>query len=120
MNKLRQLRDEKNLSLVELGNIFGISFSQLGKYERNESSMNEHLILQACSFFDVTSDYLLGISNKRTNFQGIVFENEEGKQIIIDPGLFIPNKILVVNEKKLLKITDLDNPTKENIFRLKK
>ncbi len=63
MNRLRKLRRSKKLSLRELSEIVNISFSQIGKIERNESLMSSQQAKMFAEFFDVSIDYLLGSSN---------------------------------------------------------
>ena len=63
MNRLRKLRRSKNLSLRELSEKVNISFSQIGKIERNESLMSSQQAQMFAAFFDVSIDYLLGSSD---------------------------------------------------------
>lgn len=65
--KLKDLRKERRLSLVELSEKTGISKSALGSYEcddtKNAITMNA--IVTLAEFYGVTSDYLLGITENR-------------------------------------------------------
>lgn len=58
--KIRLLREERELSQAELGNAVGmtqrkVSYLECGKYEPGLEDLR-----QLCSFFQVSADYLLG------------------------------------------------------------
>lgn len=62
--KLKDLRTERGLSLLELSEKTGISKSALGSYESDDtkSAITVNVIVTLASFYGVTSDYLLGIT----------------------------------------------------------
>lgn len=66
MNNLRKLRSERNLTLRGLSEKVLVNYVTLGKLEREETSFNNDYIKLLCDFFDVSSDYLLGLSKIRT------------------------------------------------------
>ena len=65
--RLRSLRMEKKLTLREFGKELEMSFSALGKYERNENQPDFETLEKIANYFDVTIDYLLGRSDIRTH-----------------------------------------------------
>ena len=73
--RLRQLRNEKKLSLRELSKKINLSYSALGKYERGEREPDFHTLEKIADFFNVSLDYLLGRSvSKETVFLNKVQE----------------------------------------------
>lgn len=66
MIRLRELRSEKGLSLRELADELHLSYSSIGKYERNEAQPSFEILFKIADFFDVTTDYLIGYSDIRT------------------------------------------------------
>ena len=63
--RLRELREDKNLTQTQLVKELlidqrSLSFYELGKYEPNLETLKR----MAC-FFDVSSDYLLGLTNNK-------------------------------------------------------
>ena len=65
--KIRNLREDADLNQTELGKAVGmtqrkISYIECGKYEPNIDD-----IIAFCRFFKISSDYLLGLSNKHKN-----------------------------------------------------
>lgn len=72
MLNLRTLRDERGLSLRDLAQKLDITYSSLGKYERNEQQPNIETLIKIANYFDVTVDYLIGRTNcKNINNQPI-------------------------------------------------
>ncbi len=65
--RIRDLRYEKRLTLEELSDKTGLSKSALGSYESNDTKdISHYAIMQLAKFYSVTTDYLLGLSEKKT------------------------------------------------------
>lgn len=65
MNRLKELRIEKDLSQSKLAELFNISQQAVSHYEKGIRGIDSSLITNLAKFFDVSTDYLLGISNIR-------------------------------------------------------
>lgn len=65
MNRLKFLREEKNLLQEELGTIIGVSGRAIGNYENETRDMSTDILKKLSDFFNVSTDYLLGISDDR-------------------------------------------------------
>ena len=65
MNRLKQLRIEKNLLQSDIAKIIGVSDRAVGFYETGRRDMNTETLSVLANFFNVTIDYLLGISDIR-------------------------------------------------------
>lgn len=61
--KLKILRLEKGLSLQELADKFNVGKTTIANYERGDRKPDYEMIIKFCKFFDVTSDYLLGLTD---------------------------------------------------------
>ncbi len=59
--RIKELRQEKHLSQMQLANILGISQSAIAKWELKKTEPTASYIILLSNFFGVTSDYLLGI-----------------------------------------------------------
>ena len=64
-NRIKKLREEKDLKQEQLAKILSISPSAIGMYERDEREPNDELTLKIADFFNVSTDYLLGKSDIR-------------------------------------------------------
>jgi len=77
MNRIKALRNEANLSLRELGNLTGITFTTLGLLETEKQPLRQHHIERLCAFFNCTTDFLIG----KSDFGIGVFFNDDYKVI---------------------------------------
>lgn len=79
MNKIRELRKEKGLTLKELSNELNITIAPdtLGKYERGEREPKLITWEKLADYFGVSVPYLQGISKYRelTDYPSIIFGN---------------------------------------------
>ena len=65
--RIRDLRQEKKLTLEQLSEQTGLSKSALGSYESNDTKdISHYAIIRLAKFYGVTTDYLLGISEQMT------------------------------------------------------
>ena len=59
---LCELREDKGLTQLELSRILHISNSSISAYETGMREPNVEVLVSLATFFDVTTDYLLGIA----------------------------------------------------------
>lgn len=64
-DRLKELREEKELKQAELANLFNISPSTIGMYEQNRRTPDFALLNSIADYFGVSIDYLLGRTNIR-------------------------------------------------------
>jgi XRE family transcriptional regulator of biofilm formation len=57
--KLRNLRTQHGLTLTELGDMFGVSHSYIGKMERGERLPNVTMLVKVADMFKVCLDKLV-------------------------------------------------------------
>lgn len=60
-NRLKTLRKKKNLKQDELASLLNISNSAISSYERGLRTPDFELLIRMAKFFEVSTDYLLGI-----------------------------------------------------------
>ena len=82
-DKLRVLRQQKNITQEELANQLGITKQSVGKWERGEGYPDITLLPKIALYFDVTVDELLGVDKARIE-ETINAYLEEGKQYGFD------------------------------------
>lgn len=63
MTRIRELRKQKGVSVEKLAEVLDISIPYLYDIEKGRRRLHEDLIEKLCSFFNVSSDYLLGRSD---------------------------------------------------------
>lgn len=65
-SRIRELRLERKMTGDELGKVLGISKSTISLYEHNKSTPDDAIKKKICSYFDVSFDWLMGITTSRT------------------------------------------------------
>ena len=68
--KLRKLRKKKGISAKKLAKIFNCSPSLIYNVEKDYNQPQPEFIVKTADFFKVTSDYMLGIEDKRIISEG--------------------------------------------------
>lgn len=63
---LKELRKNRNLTQSELGMRVGLSKAVVSKYENGLGYPSFDMLIRIADFFGVTTDYLLGVENRKT------------------------------------------------------
>lgn len=61
--RLRELREMQGLSAKSLGKIIGVSDAAILNWENNINDIKGEYLIKLAKYFDVTTDYLLGLEN---------------------------------------------------------
>lgn len=61
-NRIRDLREDKDLRQVDVAKATGIDQKTLSNYETGRTNPDSYSIIKLADFFGVTTDYLLGCS----------------------------------------------------------
>lgn len=61
--RLKDLRTEKGLSLVELSKEIKIGIASISRWENNKADISGEQLVVIAKYFKVTSDYLLGLED---------------------------------------------------------
>ena len=67
MNRLKLLREERNLKQEDIANLLHLEIAAISKYETGRVPLKEEYIKILSNFFEVSSDYLLGLSDEKEN-----------------------------------------------------
>ena len=59
-SKIKNLRQNANITQSDLGNVLGVQKSTISMYENDNSSPDFNILKQIASYFNVSTDYLLG------------------------------------------------------------
>ena len=71
--RITDLRTSMNLSQNKMSKEFGISQSALNRYEHNQTSVPDDVLMKYAEFFDVSLDYIFGRTDKP---EGTTFKHE--------------------------------------------
>lgn len=67
MNRIRSLREDRDLRQIDVSNATGIDQKTLSNYETGKTNPDSYAIIKLAEFFNVTTDYLLGVSEYNFN-----------------------------------------------------
>lgn len=62
--KFKNLREDNDLTQQDIANICGVSDATVGHWETGKRDMRIDSIIKLCKFYNVSSDYILGLTNK--------------------------------------------------------
>jgi transcriptional regulator with XRE-family HTH domain len=65
-NRLRLLRKNKEMTQEKLGEVVGKTKNNISQYERNARQADDETKIQFAKFFDVSMDYLVGLTDDPT------------------------------------------------------
>ena len=67
-NRIRDLREDRDLNQTEVAKILGMSQTGYSKYETGENDIPTDILIKLADFYDVSVDYLLNrTDNPDTN-----------------------------------------------------
>lgn len=75
-SRIKQLREKRELIQEILAAELGITQQLLSKYERDITLIKVDILKKIAIYFNVTTDYLLGISDVKRDLQGQMKMNE--------------------------------------------
>ena len=61
--RLKELRTDRSLSIAALGKELEIGVASIFRWENNQSDVKSDQLVTIARFFDVTTDYLLGLED---------------------------------------------------------
>lgn len=101
--RLKDLRIEKNLTLEELSELTGISKSALGSYENDDyKEMNHSSLVTLAKFYNVSTDYLLCLTENRKH------NNTELAELHISDDMIDFLRSELINNRLLCEIATND------------
>lgn len=65
MKRMRDLREDHDFTQEYVAHYLGTSQTMYARYERGANEMPIRHLISLCQLYHVSSDYLLGLSNRR-------------------------------------------------------
>ena len=75
-SRIKQLREKRGLIQEILAAELGITQQMLSKYERDVTLIKVNILKKIATYFNVTTDYLLGVSDVKRDLQRQMKMNE--------------------------------------------
>lgn len=61
---LRELREDHDLTQADVAQVLGTTQQVYSRYEKGINEIPVHHLITLCRFYDVSSDYMLGLSQQ--------------------------------------------------------
>lgn len=66
--RIRDLREDKDLTQKDIAEILGMSQTGYSKYETGENDIPTEVLIKLARYYNTSIDYLLGETNKRERY----------------------------------------------------
>lgn len=66
MNRIKELREDRDLRQIDVSLATGIDQRTLSNYETGKTNPDSFAIIKLAKYFNVSTDYLLGFENAKT------------------------------------------------------
>lgn len=66
--RMRNLREDNDLTQQEIATVLGTSQTMYARYERGANELPIRHLITLAKYYDATTDYLLGLTNKKSKF----------------------------------------------------
>ncbi len=111
--RFKQLRKEKGVNISKLSRAIGVSRFAIMKWEKGETKPTMEVQKRLCEFFNVTSDYLMCMSDNKS----FVVDNSD--QFIIDLSKY---SFILTDEQKqfILELAKQSYNLRKNIYKERK
>ena len=100
--RIKELRNELDITQNKLADVLGVTQDSISLWENGKRVPDTQYIIVLAKFFDVTSDYILGLSD---DFSGVKFGHEGKVQEWLDSDEH--RVLLEYREKKVKKRQEL-------------
>ena len=98
-SRIKELRLSRHLTQRELGDIISVTQQNISKYEHNVIAVPVDVLIKIAQYFNVTTDYILGITETKRNLERQVIVNKAIDEYFEYVEIF---KTLTNDEKELI------------------
>ncbi|MFP3931322.1 helix-turn-helix transcriptional regulator [Enterococcus faecium] len=110
MNRLKEMRKENNITLVDLSAKLGIPRSTLNRYENGESEPKQETWEKLADYFNVSVGYLMGVSNQKVS-------EEKALEIAKETYYRLLNSPEEIDEREFKALKYFKNRNLENLLK---
>lgn len=61
--RVRDLREDSDITQAEIARELNLHITQYRRWETGETEIPTHIIVKLCKYYNVSADYILGITN---------------------------------------------------------
>lgn len=74
--RIRELREDKDISQKKLAGMLGMSQTGYSKYETGENDIPTQILIKLADFYGTSTDYLLGRTDERKSVNELIKNKE--------------------------------------------
>lgn len=67
--RLRNIREDKDLTQAELGKVLSKSQQGYNHIEAGRAELKIDDLIKLCQFYDLSADYIIGLTNKKKSYK---------------------------------------------------
>ena len=97
-SRLKELRIENNISQKQVAIDMGISTTTISQYESDNRFPNEDMLKRLCLYYNISSDYLLGLTN--TKHSPLSKEEAKERMVMSKQMVFICDLIEMIQPEE--------------------
>jgi len=75
-NRLKEVRMKNGMTAAKVGEVLGVGYKYIYELEKGRRRLHDEAIVKLCNLFQVSSDYLLCMSNTPTPVDTVMEENQ--------------------------------------------
>lgn len=68
-NRIRDLREDKDMNQTQMAKVLNMSQTGYSKYETGENDIPTSVLIKLAEFHKTNVDYILGLTNNKTYFK---------------------------------------------------
>ena len=62
--RIRDLREDKDKTQADIAKILNTHTTQYRRWEKGESGIPVHKLIELCKYYNVSTDYIIGLKNR--------------------------------------------------------
>ena len=77
MNRLKDLREERDLNQIDIANMLGIGQAGYSKYESEKNDIPTDILFKLAKYYNTSIDYLLFRTDERKPYKKSIMSEKE-------------------------------------------
>lgn len=70
-NRIRELREDKDLTQTQIANHLGMSQTGYSKYETGENDIPSNILIALAKLHETSIDYIVGLTNEKRPYKRV-------------------------------------------------
>lgn len=115
INKIESIRKDRKLTQLELTKLINVPTSTYSRWILNDSLIDVYKLIEICKILNISSEYLLGLSNFKFNIESLLFDNAKFEDDYYINSIFAPANDNTYYIKTLVKKLPSEEDIKKEV-----